>query len=131
MNKFGRIIIPFGVVPEPHEIRTAQLLIMLGHDVEFLAPVYSKGVRTPDIVISGTRWEIKCPSGSSKRTIENNYVSAAGQCENVIFDIRAIKIPEERVIKEIRRQFKSRARKVKRIIIITKNNKILDLNRGS
>jgi len=130
MSKYGKIIIPFGVVIERHEIDTAKILISLGHDVIFLVPVGTKGIRTPDIEMNGRRWEIKCPTGSSKRTIENLYRSAEGQSENLIFNIRGIKLSESVAISIIRREFDHRIRKIKRIIIITKDKKIIDISRN-
>jgi hypothetical protein len=46
---FGAIIIPYGVNPEPHELETAKFFNKLGKDVMFIAPVYEKGAKTPDI----------------------------------------------------------------------------------
>ncbi|MCL2484599.1 MAG: hypothetical protein FWF00_04585 [Endomicrobia bacterium] len=49
MTKFGKTIIPFEYRPEPHELDTAKFFNKLGKDVEFLAPVYVKNAKTPDI----------------------------------------------------------------------------------
>ncbi|MDR2191530.1 MAG: hypothetical protein LBO62_01425 [Endomicrobium sp.] len=74
--KFGKTIIPFGVFPETHELETARFFNKLGKDIEFLRPIRSKGIRTPDIVMDGVLWEIKSPQGDSRRTIENNLRAA-------------------------------------------------------
>ena len=129
MKKIGSIIVEAGALPERHEMDTVNYLAALGHDIKFLVPNCAKGVRTPDIEMDGCRWELKCPCGNSKRTIENNYRSAQGQSENIIFNIRWMPITEKECIKLIKRQFELRPYKVKRILIITKDKKILDFRR--
>ena len=129
MNKFGKIIIPVGTIPEKHELETASFFAELGKNVEFLPPSYSKGIYSPDVLIDGQRWEIKSPIGSSKRTIENNYRKAQMQSENVIFDLTRIEMGEKIAIEKIKQQFNLRTGKIKRIKIITKDKRILDLLR--
>jgi len=128
-KKHGRIIIPCGVIPEKHELETANFFAGLGKDVEFLAPSYAKGVYSPDVQIDGQRWEIKSPCGNSKRTIENNYRNAEKQSQNIIFDLHRIKLNELAAIAKIKREFALRKSKIKRIFIITKDKKLLDLFR--
>ncbi|MDR1027754.1 MAG: hypothetical protein LBL46_05050 [Rickettsiales bacterium] len=127
--KPGKVIIPLGAIPEPHEIETGKFFAALGNDVEFLPPSYMKGVFSPDMLMNGTRWEIKAPCGDSKRTIENNYRSAERQSQNVIFDLRRVKLGEKIAIGYIKQQFNLRRSKIKRIIVITKDKKYLDLTR--
>ena len=129
MNKCGHIIIPAGIIPEKHELETANFFAERGLDVEFLAPSYVKGVYSPDVQIDGRRWEIKSPCGNSRRTIENNYRNAERQSPNVIFDLRRIKLNETISISKIKREFKFRNSKVKRVMIITQDKKLLDLHR--
>jgi len=130
MDKFGRIIIPCGFIPEKHELETANFFAELGREVVFLMPSRAKGVRTPDILVDGQRWEIKSPCGNSKRTIENNFRRALKQSENIIFDLRRIKLDEQLAISKIKRELSSQhSGKIRRIIIITKKYKILDFKR--
>ena len=42
-------------------------------------------VHTPDIRMDDIEWEIKCPEGSCKRTIEKNIVKAELQSHIIIF----------------------------------------------
>ena len=42
------------------------MIAELGKDIVFIPP------HRPDIFMDGVEWEIKCPEGNSKRTIENN-----------------------------------------------------------
>jgi hypothetical protein len=129
MQKHGKIIIPAGLIPEKHELETANLFAELGKDVEFLLPRFAKGLKNPDILMDGIIWEIKCPYGKSKRTIENNYRTAQYQSENVIFDIRKIGMNETIAISKIKQQFSLRRGRIKRIKIISKGNIVLDIAR--
>jgi hypothetical protein len=126
--KPGKIIIPSGTLPEMHELETASILIGIGHDVEFLVPTYVKGVFSPDILMDGKVWEIKCPCGKARR-IEENYRKAEKQANNIIFNLKRIQFDEHIAITMINREFNMRPGKVKRVLIILKNEKILDLKR--
>ena len=85
-RKNGRTIIPLGVFPEMHELETAAVFLAQGFDVEFLLPSRIKGIRTPDVKIDNILWEIKCPTGSGKKTVEKQLQRASGQSKNIIFD---------------------------------------------
>ena len=111
-------------LPERHELETADYLANLGYDIEFIAPRNSPNVHTPDIFMDGVSWEIKCPKGKSKRTIENNFRKAKQQAENIIFDLRRINIPEEKCMLELKRRL-AQKRDVKRLLIIKKSGEIL------
>ena len=121
-KKPGKYIAPYGANIQPHEIETAKFLNKLGKDVEFLMPSYTKGVSSPDILMDGVIWEIKSPQGESKRTIDNNYRAAQKQAQNIIFDLRRIRIDETKAISQIKYAFEHRKRRIMRIIIITKSN---------
>jgi hypothetical protein len=129
VKKYGRIIIPAGIIPEKHELEAASFFAARGKDIEFLLPRFAKGVKNPDIRMDGIIWEIKSPRGKSKRTIENNYRAAQHQSENVIFDIRKIGMDENIAIAKIKREFSLRRDRIKRIKVITKSNIILDTAR--
>ncbi len=83
--------------PEKHEFETARFFADMGKDVVFLKPSDIPNVHTPDISMDGIEWEIKCPEGSGKRTIEKNITKAELQSYNIILDLRWIKIPEKNV----------------------------------
>lgn len=125
---FGKTIIPFGAHPEEHEKEIAKILNKYGKNVEFLIPVEAKYAKTPDITMDGMFWEIKAPNGSSNRTIENNLRCALKQSKNIIIDLRRIKIDETKAINQIKEKF-IKVKTIKKIIIIKKNSKILDMLR--
>jgi hypothetical protein len=90
MNKnYGKIIIPHGAYPEPHEMVTANFLTGIGKDVEFIKPNTADGVKNPDIKMDGIIWEIKSPCGKGKGTIERIYKKASIQSENIIFGFKS------------------------------------------
>ena len=73
----GKITIPAGVAPERHELETAAILAKFGHDVTFIMPSRTKGAKTPDIEMDGIDWEMKCPTGGGRRTIEHAIRNAS------------------------------------------------------
>ena len=70
------------------------MIAELGKDIVFIPPSAIPGQHRPDIFMDGVEWEIKCPEGNSKRTIENNMRKALLQPRNVIFDLRHIQLSE-------------------------------------
>jgi hypothetical protein len=128
MAKFGKTIIPFEYRPEPHELDTAKFFNKLGKDVEFLSPVYSKGVKTPDIKMDGILWEMKAPINKGKHTIQHAFRKALHQSKNIIFDLRRSKMSNSKSVLELKQRFEV-VKICKRLLIITKDGKLLDLNR--
>ena len=116
-----KISLPDNILVKPHELEVARILAGHGDIVEFL-PVSS--VKSPDILYCGLKWEIKSPTGSKRRTIENNLRKAMMQSENIIFDLRRINIPEETCIREIKRQVRLSGKRIKRLLVITRREKI-------
>ncbi|MCA9301142.1 hypothetical protein H6801_01330 [Candidatus Nomurabacteria bacterium] len=127
-RKNGRTIIPLGVFPEMHELETAAVFLAQGFDVEFLLPSRIKGIRTPDVKIDNILWEIKCPTGSGKKTVEKQLQRASGQSKNIIFDSRRTKLVDTYIEKELRKQLKL-SRSFKKLILITKEGIRLDIKR--
>jgi hypothetical protein len=88
-----------------------------GKDIEFLV----QGIHTADIVIDGLLWEIKCPTGKEKRTIDNNFKTASKQSENLIFDLRKIRLSEEQCLSKLKIELRSRSN-IKRLLVISKHS---------
>jgi hypothetical protein len=126
--KQGKILYSPFVLLEKHEIETISFLALLGKDIKILEPVRSKGVRTPDIAMDGICWEIKCPIGNGKHTLERILKKAYHQSQNIIFDLRKIKLPEQKAISQLKREFKIRTN-LKHLLVITKNNVLLDIKK--
>ena len=116
------------VFPEDHEYETARYFADRGYDIEFIPPSNSPNIHTPDFIMDGVAWEVKCPTGKSKRTIENNFRKAILQSDNIIFDLRRSGLPDDKTIPELERRFDQKGN-VKRLMIITKNGVLLRYSR--
>lgn len=119
------ILIQNKVHLKEHEYNTVKLLLENGYDIELIPPSAIKGLRMPDIMMKGVPWEIKSPEGNGKNTIKNTVQNASHQSENIIIDLRRTKISQEQALKEIERYFRL-SKRLRRIIIITKDEIILD-----
>ena len=121
----GKIdISALNVPPEKHEFDTAKYFAALGKDITFLKPSSIPNTHTPDIQMDGVEWEIKCPNGSSKRTIEENFRKAVQQSKYIIFDLRQIKLAEQTCLNQLEKEFKVRPY-LKRLLVIRKNGELL------
>lgn len=79
--------------PKDHEMSAALLLAYhLKTNVIFLRPERKK---SPDIDVSGTKWEIKSPKGNGKKTIDNNLRTARKQSRHIVLDLRRAKLTSE------------------------------------
>ena len=118
------LVYVFPVVPpvslEKHEYATVLLLTEMGYDVELVPGSNREGEHTPDIIIDNVKWEMKSPTGETRNTIKNIIQSALRQSVNVILDLRRIKRPMEKCLRDIDREF-THNKKIKRLLVITKS----------
>lgn len=126
-RQLGNIIVPAGVYPEKHEMETANALIMSGQDVVFISPSQTKGVRTPDIEFEGVDWEVKCPFGKSRWTIENQFKRARRQSQNIIIDARHVKIPVDKLLMTVQTLFERKS--IRKLKLLMKDGRIVDFNK--
>ena len=110
--------------PEPLEFETAKYFASLGKNVVFILPSHIPNQHSPDIRMDGVEWEIKCPIGKSKRTLENNMRKALKQSQNIIFDSRHLKLSEKSSITQLEYEFNNRKR-IKKLLIIKKDGELL------
>ena len=122
------IIISNKVHLDDHEYATVKFLASLGYDIELIPPSRIKGLRTPDIYMGGMPWEMKSPVGDGKRTIVNLMQDGARQSSNLIMDLRRCKNKDIVTIKEIQFYFHI-SKRLRRLIIITKEEKLLDFTK--
>lgn len=111
--------------PREHELSAA--LILAYHfktDVIFIRPETKK---TPDLEINGVKWEIKSPKGGAKKTIENNLRAARKQSFNIVLDLRRTKLHQSKAEARVRFYLVSAPGNIKRLILITKTHKIIDI----
>ena len=125
MSKIGNIdLTRLDCPPEQHEFDTAKYFANLGKDIIFLKPSRIPNTHTPDIIMDSVEWEIKCPKGSGKHTIETNFRSAIQQSHYLIFDLRRCKLPEKQSINQLEKEFSSRPY-LKKLYVIKKNGDLL------
>lgn len=120
------IIIPVGMKPRPkiHEETAAEILAKhFKSDVHFIETA-SQG--TPDVLIIGLKWEMKSPIGSGANNIQKNMREASAQSENIVIDLRRSKLHQSRALGYIK-QFTDRYKKLKRVVVIAKNKRILTI----
>ena len=111
--------------PEKHEFETAKFFANRGKDIVFLKPSRIPNTHTADIIMDGVEWEMKCPFGSGKRTIEENFRKAVKQSKYIIFDLRQVKLPEKHCLSQLKKEFSARPY-LKRLYIIRRNGELLD-----
>ena len=75
--------------------------------------------------MDGIEWEIKCPKGDGKHTIERNIRKAATQSHYIIMDLRRIKLPEKQCLSEIE-AFSISKPGIKKILVIKKNLEVIE-----
>lgn len=138
-----------GVIIEKHEMDTVEFLLYYCKVLEVVVPPNIKGVRSPDIKLDGVVresdgcnknpkrlikldgiiWEMKSPVGHSKRTIERILKSAIRQSNNIVLDLRRIKLPTDACNYSVRREFQHN-KSLKNLVVITKESELLDLYKG-
>ena len=122
------VIVPRSYIPKPSstEMSAADILVdFFNADVKFIKRSSGK---TPDFLIKGVYWELKSPTGSGKHNIQHNIQDAAEQSRNVIIDGRRSKLHPVKLRNEVQRQFEL-IKKVRRLILITKSGKTIELFR--
>ena len=125
-NKIGKIIIPAGVHPWPHELRVAEILAEAGHKIEFIP---TGNISTADIYLDGVEFEIKSPLTNKIDKIERNIKRALKQSCNVIIDSKRIKgLRDDKLLKILTDRVR-RQKQIKRLILISKQDKIIDVSK--
>ena len=112
--------------PERHEYETAKYFARLGFDIVFIRPRSIKGRHDPDFLMKNRGWETKSPKTYSKSSFEYNCRKAQKQSEHIIFDLRRLStVDSEKYANELMRW--SATKKIKTLLIITKDGKLLDV----
>ena len=95
----GSIRLPADGKPQPHEIRTAERLMSMGHRVQFLSATHVG--RTPDALLDGVQWEFKAPSGSGKNNVVQTIRDARGQSGRILIDLARSPLPLWSVLDQV------------------------------
>lgn len=122
----GTLRVPPKAKPEPHELTTAMVLVASGKDVTFVIRNEGYKIRSADIFMDGVQWEIKSPTGKSRKTISRHIKTALGQSRCIIIDTSRTKLLDERIEKWLRDDLLVR-KSIKRLKLITKKGEIIDI----
>jgi hypothetical protein len=128
-NKLVQVIIPVNHPnpPEPHEVDAAMVLARhYQSSVEFVIPINDYKRKNADFVLLGIEWELKCPIGVSKATIENQFRTASKQSKNLVIDTRRTKLEYEIIVKRVLFEIKKRPY-MRKVILIDKQKKVVEI----
>jgi hypothetical protein len=127
-EKAGKIVIPHGINIWHHELLTADALTGAGYVVEFLAAKNVKHAKSPDVLMAGETWEIKCPAASKLSAVERNLKRAYRQSANIVFDSHRMgRLPDASIQKELIKQFKL-TKNIKRILFVNRKREVIDIS---
>ncbi|MBR5046226.1 hypothetical protein IKX73_01175 [Candidatus Saccharibacteria bacterium] len=111
-----------------HEVNAILLLLdYFDTDITCISPGFGK---TPDIRIKGIEWELKSPQGNGIKTIENILKKATKQSNNIILDFSRIKMNGNQALSRTRYYLHNNKHRIQRLIVITKNHKVIDFKDG-
>ena len=125
MNKQkGRVITPADANPWPHEMRVAKILALAGYSVEFIPEA---NLKTPDIYLNSTMYEIKSPITDNPKKIIRNVKRALEKCPNVIIDSSRVKgLGDDAIQRTLKNKVKDLP-SLKKLIFINKRGQIVDI----
>ena len=124
-NEIGKVLIPGGVHPWPHELRVANILALAGHTIEFIPRTNTK---TADILLDNVPFEIKSPKSSNLNTLEHTLKKALKQSRNIIIDTSRIKnARDDNICHFLINQTRNR-KQIKCLIMISKQRQVLDIS---
>lgn len=100
----------------------------LGGKVELVPVVLNpQGIKTPDYIINGEKFDLKVIFGNGKNTLDTAISKKKKQSDNFIFDITNTEMSTEEAIKQIQRIYESNNRLWVNKLILIKDNKILKI----
>ena len=111
-----------GIKITEDEKYAANFLVSRGYCIEVVRPQNIPHSKNADFLIGGVIWEVKTPQGESKYGVERIYRKAAKQSNSLIFDLRKSKRLD---VKNDILKFYKAYRSIRRLMIITKTEKIL------
>ena len=123
-NNRGKIIIPGGRKPWPHELRVANILAMAGHNIEFLP---ESNINTADFLLNGIAYELKSPFTNRPDKLERNIKRALKQSKNIIFDSSRIKGLRDDKLRSFLIKKAQEQKQIGNLIFITKHGQIIDI----
>jgi len=125
----AEVIIPEGMKPRPEDHELAVAWILAKHYnclVEFLRPVAGYRTKTPDVVMNGVMWEIKSPTGNSRKSTVEYQFKGLKQSRNLVLDGRRTRLSDVFIESQIRQEIVRHSR-VGKVLFIAKSGKVIEL----
>lgn len=99
----------------------------LGVHVKLAPRVNSpEGIKTPDYLINGEKFDLKEITGSGKTTIDNNSKKAKVQAENIIYDVTNSNLSDDEVKQQLDEIYMKNVRGVN-IAVIKRGDVLVDI----
>ncbi len=124
----GKVIIPAGVSPWDHELKTAQALAQHGHVVAFVEVSNNQRAKTADVVIDGVPYEIKSPKTDKLSAVERNLKRATKQSSNIIIDSHRMSKIRDAAIQKFLAQKLKQQKTIKKILFVNRKREIIDIS---
>ena len=122
--KRGRVVTPADANPWPHEQKVAKILALAGHYVEFIPET---NLKTPDIYLDNTIYEIKSPTTNNPKKIIRNVKRSIEKRPNVIIDYSRVKgLSDEAIQKTLKNKVKDLP-ELKNLLFINRRGQIIDI----
>lgn len=122
--KRGRVVTPADANPWPHEQKVAKVLALAGHYVEFIPET---NLKTPDIYLDNTIYEIKSPITDNPKKIIRNVKRALEKSPNVIIDSSRVKgLKDEAIQRALKNKVKDLPG-LRSLLFINKRGQIIDI----
>lgn len=122
--KRGRVVTPADANPWPHEQKVAKVLALAGHYVEFIPET---NLKTPDIYLDSTIYEIKSPITNNPKKVVRNVKRALEKSPNVIIDSSRVKgLNDEAIQRTLKNKVKDLPG-LKNLLFINKRGQIIDI----
>lgn len=86
-----------------------------------------KGIKTPDYIVNGIKFDLKEIFGNSKNTLDTAISKKKKQATNFIFDISKTEMNKNQAIVQIEKIYKARNRTWVDSIVLIENNKVLKI----
>jgi hypothetical protein len=125
----SQVIISESISPQPEEHEVSAAWILARHyncTIEFLKPLDGYMMKTPDFVMNALEWELKSPTGVSKRTIRDKLSIAKTQSPNIVIDTRWTKLSDSYIESELRKQIVIK-KSIYRLIMISKSAQVIEI----
>jgi len=121
------VIIPNNVFPIPskRELSAARIIANYLKSDVVCQPCSNR--KTPDFYAAGLYWELKTPTGTGKYNIQHLLHLAIQQSPNIIIDARFSKMHITRITHELKLHSKITTKGVKRLLLITKDQKVVEI----